>query len=243
MKKIVVVAPTYNESENITQFLIAVLAQQKNLKGYNLEVLISDSHSKDNTAQLVRKVKSKKVHYFDTKVPGPGKLGSGLALGLDYAVKKLKADYLVTMEADLSCDPALLPKFIAKLEHCDVVIGSRYCAGGGVSNWSWWRKFLSLGANSILRLLLVLPNIHEFTNLYRAFRKEVWEALRDQVSVHKDWLCVPAFAFEVVNSNFKVQEQPFIYFDRFGGRSKMKTVSYTKNLLHYALRYTLKKYV
>ncbi|MCL4390469.1 MAG: glycosyltransferase [Patescibacteria group bacterium] len=233
MKKVVVVAPTFNEAENITAFIAAV-------SKFNVDVLISDSHSTDATAQLVKKFRSKRVHYLDVKKRG---LGLGLSAGLDYAVNKLKADYLVTMEADLSCDPKLLPKFIAGLKNYDVVIGSRYAPGGGVENWSWWRKLLSLGANFVLRCLLLFPKLHEFTNLYRAFRKEVWLGLRSEVSVHRGWLFVPAFAFEVVSSKFKFTELPFVYFDRFGGRSKMRTLSYTKNLLHYALRYTLKKYV
>ncbi len=243
MKKVVaVIAPTFNEEENINAFLKAVLAIRKNLPEITLEVVISDSHSTDQTAKIVKKLarKNKRLHYIDVKKRG---LGLGLSQGLNYAVDKLKVDYLVTMEADLSCDPRLLPAFVAKLEKYDAVIGSRYAPGGGVTNWAWWRKILSLGANPALRLLLFFPNLHEFTNLYRAFRKEVWLDLREKISVHQDWLFVPAFAFEIVSSRFQYLELPFIYFDRFGGRSKMRTVSYTKNLLHYALKYTMRKYV
>ncbi len=233
MKKIVVIAPTFNEEANIGSFIASVLAQ-------NVEVLISDSHSTDGTAEIVKELssKDKRVHYLDVKERG---LGLGLLRGLDYAVDKLNAEILVTMEADLSNDPKQLPDFIAKLNKADVVIGSRYVRGGRITNWSWWRKIFSLGANYSLRTLAWAPNLHEFTNLYRAFKKEVWLELRPKIKMHVDWLFVPAFAFEVLNSKFKVRELPIIYYDRYGGRSKMQTLSYTKNLLHYALRYRVKK--
>ncbi len=241
-KKVVVVAPTYNEGENISQFIASILAEVKSLRDYKLELLISDSHSRDKTPEIVKAiaVKNKSIHYLDTKISGPGKLGSGLAIGLDYAVNKLAADYLVTMEADLSCDPKLLPKFINQLEKYDVVIGSRYISGGSITNWAWWRRSLSFAANRSLHFL-VNGRINEFTNLYRAFTKTTWLRLRRAVSVHDDWLFVPAFAFEGLVSGLKVIEQPIVYSDRFGGRSKMSTVSYTKNLIHYALRYRLNK--
>ncbi len=239
-RKIVVVAPTFNEEENIGGFITAVLEQHKKLPGYDLCVLISDSHSPDRTGEIVQKIAAgnKKVIYLDVQKRG---LGLGLSRGLDYAVDKLGADLLVTMEADLSNDPKQLPEFIRKLETADLVIGSRYSSGGKITNWSWWRKALSLGANLALRLIAWAPNIHEFTNLYRAFKKEVWRDLRRKVSVHVDWLFVPAFLFEALETNLRVAEQPIVYFDRFGGRSKMHTLSYAKNLLHYALRYRIKK--
>ena len=234
-KKVIVVAPTYNEEANIGSFVASVLAQ-------NVEVLISDSHSADGTAVIVKQMaqKDKRVHYLDVKERG---LGLGLIKGLDYAVKKLKADVIITMEADLSNDPRQIPDFISKMAKADVVIGSRYVRGGKITNWSWWRKAFSYGANIILRLLARTTRTHEFTNLYRAFTKEVWLDLRPKINMHLGWLFVPAFAFECLGSNFKITEQAIIYFDRFGGKSKMKTLSYTINLLHYALRYRLKKYV
>ncbi|MCL4397682.1 glycosyltransferase [Patescibacteria group bacterium] len=245
MKKVVVVAPTFNEEANIGSFVARVLAQQEKIPGYHLEVLISDSHSPDNTAAITSELaeKYKNVHYYDSKIPGPGKLGLGISKGLDYAVEKLGADILITMEADLSNDPDQIPDFIRRLEKADIVLGSRYCRGGKIMNWSWWRKVFSLSANNILQLLAWTSKSKEFTNLYRAFTKEVWLALKPKVAMHTGWLLVPAFAFEALSSNFKVAEQPIVYFDRLGGQSKMKTLSYTKNLLHYALRYRVKKVI
>lgn len=240
MKKIVVIAPTLNEQESIENFIFSVLAQKQKLINYDLSVLISDSHSHDHTPEIVRKIaaKSKNVVYLDVSQKG---LGLGLIKGLDYAVEKLKADILITMEADLSNDPNQIPDFVKKTEKFDVVIGSRYVPGGIIANWSWWRKIFSLCANNTLRVLAWAPHLHEFTNLYRAFKREVWLDLKPKIGMHTGWLFVPAFAFEILGSQYKVVELPIIYFDRFGGRSKMRTLSYTKNLLHYAFRFRFKK--
>lgn len=238
MKKVVVIAPTFNEEASIGSFLTAVLGEQKNLPGYDLAVLISDSHSNDKTAEIVRSFRSRNVYYLDVKKRG---LGLGLSQGLDYAVSRLSADILVTMEADLSNDPKQIPDFIKAIDGSDVVLGSRYAKGGKIINWSWWRKLLSRLANLILMFLAGTSKIHEFTNLYRAFTRQMWQRVGKKVAIHTGWLAVPAFAFEVLDTEAKVKELPIVYFDRFGGQSKMRTLSYTTELLRYALRYRLKK--
>ncbi len=236
MKKAVVVAPTFNEQDNIASFLTSV-------SKFVPEIVVSDSQSSDHTAEIVKtySLKNKGIHFVTGKTPGPGRLGAGLASGIDYAFERLSADVVVTMEADLSNDPNELPKFIKKAQTADFVVGSRYTQGGRIVNWSWWRKVLSHGANLVLALLVWTDKIHEFTNLYRAFNLKTWKMVRPAVIIHTGWLFVPAFTFEAVSAKLKIVEQPIVYYDRFGGRSKMQTVSYTKNLLRYALRYRLEK--
>ncbi|MBI3887701.1 glycosyltransferase, partial [Candidatus Microgenomates bacterium] len=209
-RKIVVVAPTYNEEENIGSFITAVMLQ-------NVDILISDSHSVDQTAEIVKSLSknNRRVHYLDVKERG---LGVGLSMGLDYAVNKLGADILITMEADLSCDPKQIPEFVKKMDAFDVVVGSRYVKDGKITNWSWWRKLASYAANLLLRLILKTNRIHEFTNLYRAFSKNIWKEVRPKVVTQKGWLFVPAFIFEVLSSKFKIIEIPIVYHDRYGGR-------------------------
>ncbi len=239
MKRLVIVAPTYNESANINIFVAAIFSETKKIPTCESFLLISDSHSPDDTPALVKKLAKRNKHlvYLDVKKRG---LGYGLTKGLNYAVSKLNADFLITIEADLSNDPKKLGQIVKLLEKYDLVIGSRYSPGGGIKNWSWWRKELSFGANFGLRLL-ASSNIHEYTNLYRGFNKEVWFALRNQLSRYDGWLFVPAFIFEFLSTSLSSIEMPFIYFDRFGGRSKMHTMSYTKNLLLFAISYRLNR--
>lgn len=235
-RKIVVVTPTFNEQDNIASFLTAV-------SKFAPAIVVSDSQSVDHTAEIVKtfSLKNKGIHFVVGKTPGPGKLGAGLASGIDYAFKHLSADVVITMEADLSNDPTELPKFIKRAKTADLVVGSRYVSGGRIVNWSWWRRFLSRGANLVLMILAGTTSVHEFTNLYRAFNHKTWEAVCPKTCLHLGWIFVPAFVFEALGKGLKIVEQPIVYADRFGGRSKMQTVSYTKNLLRYALRYRVNK--
>lgn len=240
LKRLVVLVPTFNEQDNIAVFLQEVLNQRPNLPNYKMHILVSDSHSQDETRKIAQQYarRYKTVHYLDVVKRG---LGFGLVKGLDAAIKKHRADVVVTLEADLSCDPRQLPEFLSRLEKVDLVVGSRYCPGGKIVNWSWWRRALSLGANFLLRVLAATSKVHEFTNLYRAFRRDVWRQLRPKLWWHRDWIFVPAFVFAALDTDFTIAEQPIIYHDRFGGRSKMRTLSYTKNLLRYALKFRWSK--
>lgn len=239
MSRIAIVAPTFNEQENISSFIDAIFSEAKKIHGCETFLIISDSHSSDDTANIVeRKSRTKKnLVYLDVKKRG---LGLGIREGLNYAVDKLKADYLITIEADLSNDPKKILRIVELLKKYDLVIGSRYIRGGGIKNWSWWRKKLSFGANLGLRLL-ALSKIHEYTNLYRGFNRLTWMKLRGRLNRYDGWLFVPAFIFEFLSIGMSSTEMPFIYFDRFGGRSKMRTLSYTKNLLLYALSYRMNR--
>lgn len=242
MKTVAIIAPTYNEAENIGSFIGAVMKERKTLPGYEIHIVVSDSHSSDATPDIVRKLalKDKKIHYLDVERRG---LGLGISRGLDYAVNRIKADYIITMEADLSCNPAQLKDFLGRLQSYDLVVGSRYGRGGQIVNWSWWRKLLSRAANLLLMILALSPQIHEFTNLYRGFRPEVWRKLKSKIFHHEGWLFVPAFIFESLDLDLKITEQSIVYFDRFGGRSKMKTLNYTFELLKYAFLFRYKKIV
>lgn len=242
MKKIVIVAPTFNEQENIANFIEMVLLKKKDIKAVDLAILISDSRSQDKTKDIVLNIASKepKVKYLDTKVAGPGKLGKGLFEGINYAFSTLKADAIITMEADLSNNPEQIPQFISKLATNDFVVGSRYVKGGKIVNWSWWRKMLSLSGNLLIRTILGFPKIHEFTNLYRAFNLKTWTQVKGVVKSYQGWTFVPVFAYTALDSKLKIAELPIVYYDRFGGRSKMHTVSYIKNLLRLTILYRLK---
>jgi dolichol-phosphate mannosyltransferase len=239
MRRLVIVAPTYNESANINNFVAAIFSESKKIKNCETFLLISDSHSSDETPKLVRNLIKKNKHlvYLDVMKRG---LGLGLIEGLNYAISKLKADFLITIEADLSNDPKKLGEIVRLLAKYELVIGSRYAHGGGIDNWSWWRKKLSLGANTVLKIL-AWSNVNEYTNLYRGFRKEVWMSIRGSLKNYDGWLFVPAFVFEALPLKFSIVEMPYTYFDRFGGTSKMNTLAYTKSLLWYALHYRLNK--
>ena len=161
--RLCVTIPTYNEAENIEEAIKRVLAQGKNLKGYDLHVIVSDSHSPDKTGEIVKSIAAKnpKVHYLDVKVRG---LGVGLIKGHQYAIFKLKADILAQMDGDLSHDPASLPEMVKYInEGYDLVNGSRLMKGGK-NLLGWHRRLFSWGSAMYCRISWGTWGIHEYTN-------------------------------------------------------------------------------
>src|SRR5579884_4272285 len=107
-KKVVVVLPTYNEKQNIEKFTNAVLAQEKNLKGYNLEVLIVDSKSPDGTGEIANELakRSSQIHFLEVERG----LGVGLYEGHKYSLENLKPDVMAQLDADGQVEEDVLPR-------------------------------------------------------------------------------------------------------------------------------------
>ena len=110
-RRVVVVIPTYNEQENVSEIISAALAEQKPTNGFDLHVLIADSHSSDGTWKLVEDLAkaNQKIHLLDVQERG---IGVGLYKGFRYAIDELGADVLFEMDADFQHNPADIPRFL-----------------------------------------------------------------------------------------------------------------------------------
>jgi dolichol-phosphate mannosyltransferase len=180
--------------------------------------MVVDDNSPDGTGKRLDEIaadnpKLKIIHR-------PSKLGIGSAhqLCLMYAIHH-GYDRLVTMDADMSHDPADIPRLLEKLETADFVIGSRY-AKGGASEYTGYRRFLSVTANSLVRLVLQLP-IKEFTTSLRAFDvtllKKSWHA-KAQTNGYSFFM---ETVFRLHRSGFRITEVPIYFKDRAAGISKI----------------------
>ncbi len=165
-----VIIPTYNESEGIETLLVQVLAAHP-----ELAVLVVDDNSPDGTGEIVSKVagSTDRIELMTREA----KLGYGKAYlaGFSHGLRS-DADCIIQMDADLSHDPADLPRLLEAARHADVVIGSRYVRGGAVSGWSRGRRTLSWSANTYARTLLGIPT-RDFTSGFRCYKREVLEAV------------------------------------------------------------------
>ena len=165
-----IVIPTYNERENIGLLVEGIL----NLD-LGSQVIIVDDNSPDGTGQLADELAAQN--------PGvqvlhrPSKLGLGTAhiAGMKAAIASGVA-YIATMDADFSHHPRYLPDLLGALEHYDVVIGSRYVAGGGTLYCTAPRKALSRGANLVARTMLSLQ-AGDATAGFRGYRRAVLESI------------------------------------------------------------------
>lgn len=235
--RLVVVVPTYNEKENIEEIIKKVLQEAKNIPDFDLHVLVSDSHSPDGTAEIVKKISrdNARVHYLDVKERG---LGVGLVIGHRYAIDRLKADVLAQMDGDLSHDPASLPTMLEYIKKgYDLVNGSRLMRGGK-NLLGWHRRLFTRGSSLYCRLSWGTFHLTEYTNSYRVFTKKLFGNI-DFSKVPwraRTYIIQPAFLYAAISVGAKVKEVPITFEDRKRGYSKAQIVAYTFDVLKFGIK-------
>lgn len=216
--KIVVVTPTYNESANLP-----ILAGKLLGLGFeNLSLLVVDDNSPDGTGEVADRLADETGRVLVLHRPGKMGLSSAYVAGFGWALNA-GADLIVHMDADLSHSPEYVPKMVAAISDCDVVVGSRYAPGGSVDTaWSRWRKILSAGGNLYARSITGLK-VQDATAGFKCFRREALERI-PFASVRSDGY---AFQIEMAFISYKfglrVQEIPIRFHERTSGKSKMST--------------------
>jgi dolichol-phosphate mannosyltransferase len=214
------ILPTYNEAENIEAIVAAAGEVLARAAPEGFHVLVVDDGSPDGTGEIAENLAAE--HDWVTVLHRAEKNGIGPAYlaGFRHALER-GAGYVMEMDSDFSHDPADLARLLAAIyEGADLVLGSRYVPGGGVSDWSPVRRLVSEGGSTYARLVLGLP-IRDLTGGFKCFRREVLEAIRfDDVRSH-------GYAFQVeltyraVRAGFRVAEVPIVFRDRQRGQSKM----------------------
>ena len=150
--RVCVVAPTYQEAENITRFLEAV-----RLSVPNASVLIVDDNSPDGTGRLADEAAARLGNIHVLHRAGKLGLGSAYREGFEWALSQ-GFDIVVSMDVDFSHDPAVIPQLVGLVERgADAVVGSRYVPGGGTVAWPWHRRMLSRWGNRYTATILRLP--------------------------------------------------------------------------------------
>lgn len=211
-----VIVPTYNERDSIPE----VVRRLFDAAGERVDLLIVDDGSPDGTADVVKQLQQGPhgIHLIERS----GKLGLGTAYiaGFRWAIER---GYwaVVEMDADLSHDPADVPRLIDGLiGGADLSIGSRYVPGGGIGNWSRLRRVLSAGGNIYARAWLGY-SIKDSTSGFRAYRTKILEA-EDLSSVRS-----AGYSFQIemtrriYQAGGRMVEVPITFVEREQGRSKM----------------------
>jgi len=215
IKKVMIMIPTYNESDNITQLIGEI---HKHLP--QAEIVVVDDDSPDKTWQIVDEMSKddKKLHLIRrTKNKGRGFAGID---GFKYCLKK-GADIIVEMDADFSHHPRYLPRLINALEECDVVLGSRFVRSRKEhSNRPLYRKLITRLANFYIRLFLGVP-VRDCNSGYRVFRREVLEAIDLDSFMSKGPSIVQEVLYKVYLKGFRIKEVPVYFTDRIRGSSSL----------------------
>ena len=215
VSRITVCLPTYNERENLERML-RVLRQVLPEDG---GVLVVDDGSPDGTGELADRLAR--------EIPNVAVLHRGRKEGLGPAYiagfRRALADgaeLVLEMDCDFSHDPADVPRLIAAAEDADLILGSRYVAGGGVRNWGRLRRFISAGGSFYARVLLGI-RVRDLTGGFKCIRRSVLE------TIPLDEIAAKGYAFQIettyraVRAGFRVVEVPIVFVDRQEGHSKM----------------------
>jgi len=212
--KALVIIPTYNERENLTELLRQIFAQS-----LPLEVLIIDDNSPDGTGAVADQLVASDPRVHVMHRPGKMGLGSAYVAGFQYALER-DYDAVFEMDADFSHNPDSLPQFLRELETADLVVGSRYLHGVTVVNWPLKRLILSYGANVYSRIITGIP-LKDLTGGFKCFRRQVLEAL-DLSRVRSDGYTFQIeINYKTWRKGFRIREIPILFVDRRAGESKM----------------------
>ncbi len=212
------VLPTYNEAENVEAIVGAAVAQLAST-GLEHHVLVVDDSSPDGTGEIADRLAAEMgavevLHRARKQGIGPAYLA-----GFAHALHR-GADLLLEMDADFSHDPADLPRLIAAAADADLVLGSRYVPGGGVTDWGLVRRIVSRGGSLYARVILGIP-VNDLTGGFKCFRRSVLEGL-DLSAVGTDGYGFQIeVTFRAIRAGYAIKEVPIVFRDRRVGSSKM----------------------
>lgn len=215
MQKIVII-PTYNEKENISNIVAAIFALEQ-----QFHVLVIDDNSPDGTAQIVKDLqKNYPGSLFIEERKGKQGLGTAYIYGFRWTLAR-GYSFIFEMDADFSHNPKDLDNlYEACLKGADVAVGSRYVKGGGNVNWPRNRIILSKGAYFYTRLITGLP-VKDPTAGFVCYKREVLEAINLSEIKFVGYAFQIEMKFAAWKLGFKIKEVPIIFRDRTYGTSKM----------------------
>lgn len=227
-QKVFIAIPTYNEAKNIGQLLEDIFTYLP-----EVFVLVVDDGSPDNTSLVVReKMRKFKNLYL---IERDGKLGfaSAYLRAFREIISRDQTDFIITMDADFSHHPRYLKAMLDKASFYDLVIGSRYTAGGGVKNWNWKRRILSRLGNFYARIVLKIP-VWDVTAGFMcgrvSFLRNIgWDDTRAEGYA---WLMEIKMLF--YRQGARITEIPIIFEERRSGASKI-----SKNIIMEGIIYPL----
>ncbi len=234
MKKVVVIAPTYNEKGEIENLINRVFDQSKKLSNWEIHLLIVDSNSEDGTIETVKKLQKKTsyLHLLETEKEG---LGKAYLKGFKYCEEKINPYLIIQIDADGQHDPDKIPEFIKKIEQgADFVVGTRYSKGGSIpKNWGLHRKILSIGANSVVKFGFMKLKVTEWTNGYRAIKFWLVKNAYDHLKNYSGYVFQVAFLDFAIKNNAVLDEIPIHFRERTSGISKINAFQYSFQTLMY----------
>jgi dolichol-phosphate mannosyltransferase len=210
-----VILPTYDEAENIEAVVGGIRAAVP-----AAHVLVVDDNSRDGTGRIADALARADANVEVLHRPGKAGLGRAYTAGFAH-VLHAGAGYVVEMDADLSHDPADLPRLIdAARDGADVVLGSRYVPGGSVEGWPLHRRLISRAGGRYAAIMLGLP-LSDLTGGFKCFRAGALRALDPDLVHSRGYAFQIELTFRAARAGLEIAEIPIVFRERQRGTSKM----------------------
>jgi dolichol-phosphate mannosyltransferase len=212
------VLPTYNEAENLERIVRVALPELAKATADH-HILIVDDGSPDGTGEIADRLAAELEPVEVLHRTAKEGLGRAYLAGFERALAS-GAELVLEMDADFSHDPRDLPRLIAASAEADLVLGSRYVAGGGVTEWGLFRRMLSRGGSWYARVVLGVP-VRDLTGGFKCFHRRALEGI-DYRNTHADGYGFQIeITYRALKAGFTVKEIPIVFRDRKEGTSKM----------------------
>ena len=204
--------PTYNERENLELMVRA-------LRELGLAVLVIDDSSPDGTGELADRLAGEYDHVEVLHRERKEGLGPAYLAGFRHVLAG-DAELVVQIDCDFSHAPADVPLLVEAARDADLVLGSRYVAGGSVQNWGLVRRLVSAAGSLYARVLLGV-GVRDLTGGFKCFRREVLEAIDLDAVSSRGYAFQIEITYRALRAGFRVVEVPITFVDRERGGSKM----------------------
>jgi dolichol-phosphate mannosyltransferase len=213
------ILPTFDEAENIAAIVAAARPVLAHAAPEDHRILVVDDGSPDGTGDIADGLAAdhddvEVLHRTVREGLGPAYL-AGFAHALAHG-----AQFVLEMDSDFSHDPADIARLLAAAQDADLVLGSRYVAGGGVTDWGRVRRLVSRGGSWYARKVLGL-DVRDLTGGFKCFRREVLEAIDLETVRSRGYAFQVELTQRAIHAGFRIVELPIIFRDRRLGRSKM----------------------
>ncbi|GAA4692217.1 polyprenol monophosphomannose synthase [Nocardioides nanhaiensis] len=212
--RVVMVVPTYDEAENLA-WIVGRLRRAEP----EVDVLVVDDTSPDGTGVIADQLAAQDPHVHVLHRTAKGGLGAAYRHGFAWALEQ-GYDVIGEMDADGSHQPEQLHRLLAALESADLVIGSRWVAGGSVVNWPRRREALSRGGNAYVRLLLGVE-VRDATAGFRLFHRRTLEKIDLDDVRSTGYVFQTDMVARTLRAGLTVREVPIEFVERERGQSKM----------------------
>ena len=212
--KTLVIVPTYNERDNLPPLAARLLALP-----VPVDLLVVDDSSPDGTGEVADGLAAKHPQIHVLHRAAKDGLGRAYCAGFAWALER---DYQFTfeMDGDLSHNPDDVPKFLDAAQGADLVLGSRYCGGIRVINWSMPRLMLSKGAAKYVQIITGMP-FTDPTGGYKCFRRAALQTIDLQNVRSNGYSFQIELTHKLWRQGLRIMEVPIIFTERSQGRSKI----------------------